>query len=228
MIFLVVLPSTIQSSIAFTTVARGNVAGAVTSAAFSNIVGLVLTPVLLTLLAGTREAAPSLSAIWSIVSELLLPFVIGHLMRPLLISWIERHKRIVTLNDRGTIVLAVYSAFSSAVVAGLWHIMPPGEIAKLALVCAVLLTSGLCLSAGIATLLGFSREDCIAIMFCGSKKTLASGVPMARVLFPVADVGVILLPIMIYHQIQLMVCASIASRLGRSAPVGEGGAFDPA
>jgi sodium/bile acid cotransporter 7 len=211
-LFLCCLPSTVQSSIAMVSVARGNVAAAVTSAAASNLIGIALTPVLVGLLAQAKGGAINFSGIWKIVLQLLLPFAIGHLLRPWLGRWAARQKAILTYTDRATIVLAVYSAFSAAVLAGIWRQVPAGTLLVLAAVVAVLLAATMTLARAAARLLGFSREDQTAIVLCGSQKSLVSGVPMARVLFAGPEVGAAVLPVMIYHQMQLMVHAWLARR----------------
>jgi len=211
-LFLCALSSTVQSSIAFTSIARGNVAGTVASAATSNLLGIALTPVIIGLLSHSSGATMSFSGIWKIVLEILVPFALGHGLRPWLGGWVARHRRLLSYTDRSTIILAVYSAFSAAVVEGIWHQVPPRSLALLLLVNAFLLATVLLLTRTIARWLGFSTEDEISIVFCGSKKSLASGVPMARVLFPAAAVGPAVLPLMVFHQMQLMVCAWLARR----------------
>ncbi len=212
-LFLTLLPSTVQSSIAFVAIARGNVAAAVCSASFSNLIGIVLTPALVALLmSGTSGAGVSLASVETILLQLLAPFALGHALRPLIGNWVAAHKRLVTLVDRGSILLVVYTAFGAAVVAGLWHRVSAGELAVLLLVCAVLLAIVLAATWGAARLMRLPREDAMVLLFCGSKKSLASGVPMAGVLFPPAQVGLVILPVMLFHQVQLIVCAIIARR----------------
>ncbi len=210
-LFLTLLPSTVQSSIAFTAIARGNVAAAVCSASFSNLLGIVVTPVLVAWLMGAAGSI-SFESIEAIVLQLLVPFVAGHLLRPWIGAWVTRQKAMLTLVDRGSILLVVYSAFGAAVVEGLWHRLSPGDLALVAAICCVLLALVLLVTWGLGSLLGFTREDAIVLQFCGSKKSLASGVPMAGVLFAPAQVGVVLLPVMLFHQIQLIACAMIARR----------------
>jgi sodium/bile acid cotransporter 7 len=153
-----------------------------------------------------------------VVVQLLLPFVAGHLLRPLIADWAARNKRLITWSDRLTILLAVYSAFSAAVLAGIWSTLPIATLLLLAAVCATLLTLAMLLTYRGARLAGFAPEDCRSVLYCGSFKSLVSGVPMARVLFPSAEIGAMILPIMIYHQMQLMVSATLAPRQARSAP----------
>jgi solute carrier family 10 (sodium/bile acid cotransporter), member 7 len=218
-LFLCALPSTVQSSIAFTSIARGNVPAAVCAASASSLIGIVLTPVLAGLLIHARgDAAPSsANAVRDIVLQLFVPFVAGQIARRWIGAFIDRHRALINLVDRGSILLVVYTAFSAAVVEGLWHQVSVQALIALLLLCALLLAAALGITSQLGKRLGFSREDRITILFCGSKKSLASGVPIANVLFTPATVGMIVLPLMLFHQIQLMVCAVLAQRYAREA-----------
>ncbi|WP_435368382.1 bile acid:sodium symporter family protein [Sphingomonas faeni] len=219
LLFLTLLPSTVQSSIAFTAIARGNVAAAVCSASFSNLLGILVTPALVALLMNTSGSGGiSIESIEAIVLQLLVPFVAGHLLRPWIGAWVTRKKSLLTVVDRGSILLVVYSAFGAAVVEGLWTKLSIGDLILVGLLCAALLAFVLGLTFAVARLMKLPREDAIVLQFCGSKKSLASGVPMAGVLFPPAQVGVILLPLMLFHQLQLIACAVIARRYAETAP----------
>ena len=216
-LFLCALPSTVQASIAYTSMARGNVAASVASAAASNLLGIALTPLLAGLLLHTQGGAVPLSGIWKVVLQLLLPFVMGHALRPLLGNWAARQRKLLTYSDRLTILLSVYSAFSAAVIGGIWSKVPIPTLLLLALVCIVILAGALLATRGIGRLAGFSAADRRTLLYGGTLKSLVSGVPMARVLFPSAEIGAIILPVMIYHQLQLMICATIARRQGNEA-----------
>ena len=215
-LFLCALPSTVQSSIAFTSIAGGNVPAAVCAASLSSILGVFLTPLLMTVLAGSQGGmANPLHAVGAIMLQLLVPFVAGHLLRPWIAGWVERQRALLRYTDQATILLVVYSAFGEAVSEGLWSKTPLVSLFTVAIVAAVLLGIAMPLIRFIARRLGFNREDEITILFCGSKKSLATGVPIAKVLFAGGSLGAIVLPIMIYHQIQLIVCAMIAQRYAR-------------
>lgn len=216
LIFLGCLPSTIQSSIGFTAIARGNVAATVASATASNLLGIAVTPILAAILMHTQGGF-SLESAQSIVLQLLLPFVAGQLLRPWVGPWIARRSKMVGYVDRGSILLVVYSAFSEAVVEGIWTKVSALDLARLLILCCVLLAAVLLITLLAARAGRFNKEDEITIVFCGSKKSLASGVPMAGVLFPGAQLGLILLPVMIFHQIQLMACAVIANAYAKRA-----------
>lgn len=215
-IFLSVLPSTVQSSIAFSSIARGNIPAAICSATVSNMIGVVLTPLLVALLLGGADgSAAPLDAIWKIVLFLLVPFAFGHALRPLIGEWLTENARWLGYVDRGSILLVVYTAFSEGVVSGIWSELPPASLVGLVVISAVLLAFVIAFTTWGARRLRFSTEDEIVLVFCGSKKSLASGLPMAKLLFAGASVGVVVLPLMIFHQLQLMVCASLARRYAR-------------
>lgn len=212
--FLCCLPSTVQSSIAFTSIARGNVAAAICSASFSNLIGIVLTPLLVTAFLFTGSGGVSLGAVRDIMLQLLAPFVAGQLLRRWIGGFVTRHKKVLGYVDRGSVLLVVYSAFSAGVVGGIWGRLSAVSLLTLFAVNAALLAVVMVATTIAARRLGFSTEDAIAIVFCGSKKSLASGLPMGTVLFPAATVGLAVLPLMLFHQMQLMVCAWLARRYG--------------
>lgn len=215
-LYLCALPGTVQSAIAFTSIARGNIPAAVCSASASSIIGIVVTPLLVGWMIGaTGTSTSTLDAILHISVQLLLPFVAGHLLRPWVGAWIDRNHGWLSAVDQGSILLVVYTAFSASVIGGLWKMVPPAALVLLAVVCCVLLAVALITTTYLARRLGFSKEDEITIVFCGSKKSLATGVPMAQVLFAGSAVGSALLPLMVFHQIQLMVCAVLAQRYDR-------------
>ena len=211
LLFLCVLPSTVQSSIAFTSIAGGNVPAAICAASTSNILGIFLTPALMALLFSTGgQAGVLFDMIWKIMLQLFLPFVLGQALQPSIGNWVRARKKLLMPFDRGSILMVVYLAFSEAVTEGIWHRLAVQDLALIVLVDCLLLAAVLVITTVGGRLFGFSREDCITAVFCGSKKSLASGVPMASVIFAGQPVGVIVLPLMLFHQIQLMVCAWLA------------------
>jgi sodium/bile acid cotransporter 7 len=215
-LYLCALPATVQSAIAFASMARGNIPAAVCSASASTLMGVVLTPLVLGLLLTQNTAMGNpLEAIGRISLQLLLPFVAGHLMRPWLSGFLQRRTSIMKVVDQGSILLVVYAAFSHAVIAGLWSQLPLSAMLVLVAVCAGILALVLTVTVWGSRRLGFSKEDEIAIVFCGSTKSLISGVPMANVLFAAPVAGAIVLPLMVFHQMQLMVCGVLAQRYAR-------------
>jgi sodium/bile acid cotransporter 7 len=211
-ILVCVLPSTVQSSVAFTSIARGNVPAALCAATASNLVGILLTPVLAGVLLSSGGAGISASKVTDIVLQLLAPFAAGQALRPWIGAWAERNRKVLSFVDRGSILIVVYAAFSEGMVAGIWHQLDLAMLARLAIVDGALLAAVLATTTLLSRRLGFSRADEITIVFCGSKKSLASGLPMASVLFASSSVGLIVLPLMLFHQLQLMVCAALARR----------------
>ena len=215
-LFLAVLPSTVQSSIAFTSIAQGNVAAALCAASASNLIGIFVTPALVALMLHTQSGGFSFDVLMDIVLQLLVPFVAGQLLRPLIAESVQRHKRILGLLDRGSILLVIYVAFSAGVTSGIWQKLELRDLALLVAICIALLAAVLAATTLVSRLvLGFPVEDEVVVVFCGSKKSLATGLPMATVLFTQSQVGLIVLPIMLFHQIQLMVCAELARRYAK-------------
>lgn len=214
LLFLCLVPSTIQSSIAFTSIARGNVPAAICAGSFSSLAGIVVTPVLAALVLGGGGGGFSTDSLLKIVLQLLVPFVAGQLLRRWVGGFLVRHKKVLGYVDRGSILLVVYAAFSEGMVRGVWHQVSFVRLLGLLGAEAVLLAVMLALSWYGAKRLGFARGDRIAIQFAGSKKSLAAGLPMASVLFG-AQASLAVLPLMLFHQMQLMVCAVIAKRRSR-------------
>lgn len=222
-LYLCCLPSTVQSAIAFTSMAKGNVPAAVCSASASSLLGIFLTPALVSLILAKGDAVGTgdMHGVVKILVQLLLPFVAGHLMRPLIGGFVTRNKKVLGMVDRGSILFVVYTAFSAAVLEHIWQQVPLSALAGLIFSAALILAIALLATKTISRLFDFPMEDEITILFCGSKKSLVSGVPLAKVLFSSSQIGPILLPIMLFHQIQLMVCAVIATRYGKRENVAE-------
>lgn len=230
-VYLCILPATVQSAIAFTSMAGGNVAAAVCSASASSLLGVFISPLLVNLVMNIHSDMPGngLEQVGRIMLQLLVPFVLGHLSRRWIGGWVERHRSLIGKTDQTSILLVVYSAFSEAVVNGIWHRVGVMTLVWILVGSVLLLFIVLLINLLAARLFGFNRADEITILFCGSKKSLANGVPMANILFPAASVGIIVLPLMIFHQVQLMVCSFIAQRykkkndaaLKASAPQGK-------
>lgn len=217
-LYLGVLPSAVSSSIAYTAMARGNVPAAICSAAASNVFGMMLTPFLLILLVSTSGSGDFsvLEALKDIVLQLLLPFAVGHALRPWLGGFLARHENLASRYDQCVIWLIVYTAFSHSVVSGLWEQLPLNAIVLTIVLCFALLAFFMLVAHLLVRRFGFSLEDEAAVVFCGSKKSLASGLPMAKVLFSGhPGFGMIVLPIMCYNQIQVIVGAMLAQRYRR-------------
>ncbi len=215
LLYTCLLPSTVQSSIAFTSIARGNVPAALCSASVSNLFGIVVTPALVALLMTSHGAGFSLRALQDVALQLLLPFAAGQLLRPLIGKWLIGHRRLTSFVDRGSILIIVYAAFSEGMVAGVWSQLGWRSLALVLALDLVILAMALIATTFLSRRLGFSKQDEIAIVFCGSKKSMASGIPMANILFPGQAISLIVLPLMLFHQAQLFACAVLAQRYAR-------------
>lgn len=214
LLYLSVLPSTVQASVVFTSLARGNVAGAITGATISNVVGVVLTPLLVAVLLGTSTGGIDAAAVRGVVLQILLPFVVGQLLERWLGPWLRARSMLTRVCDRLVILLVAYTSVSEAQTTGAWDHITAVTLVALVVVCAVLLTVMLSLTWWSGGRLGLDRPDRVALLMCGSKKSLATGLPMAAVLFAPVVAASVALPVIVFHQIQLATCAVVARRLG--------------
>jgi sodium/bile acid cotransporter 7 len=169
---------------------------------------MFLTPLLAGLVLHAHGAL-SLDALRSIALEMVLPFIAGQLLQPWIGSWVQARRRaLAVVVDRGSVLLVVYTVFSGATLSGIWHQLAFGPLMALFAAAGSLLAITALAGRG----LGFSREDQIVIIFCGSKKSLVAGIPMANLLFAGHALGLIVLPLMVFYQIQVMACAELARR----------------
>lgn len=217
-LFLSFLPSTVQSSIAFTSIGKGNVVAAICSASASNILGVFITPILVGLfITAGQTDTHFMDSILKIMYQLFLPFVAGQILQPWIGEWVQRHKLLVKCVDQGTVLSVIYVAFSASMEAGIWHQFSVMTLLSIVIICCFLLAIVMVFITYFSRFLKFSKEDEVAIVFCGSKKSLASGIPIANILFASSQIGLIILPVMIFHQVQLIVCAILAEKYKKRA-----------
>lgn len=215
-LFLSLLPSTVQGSVAITSVAKGNVSAAICAATVSNVLGIIVTPLLVLWLMGA-DAGADASGIRSILTNLLLPFVLGQLLSRWFGPWVRRHRWVTMTIDRGSIVIVLFGAVSSATADGVWTTVSVGMLLTLVALAGVLLSVMLAITWWGSAALKLSLADRVPVLMCGTQKSLATGLPMAIVLFPAATVATVALPVILYHQLQLVVCAILARALAQQA-----------
>ena len=213
-LFMCLVPSTVQSSVAFTNIAGGNVAGAIVSASTSNLLGVFITPVLVMLTMQGSGLHISTDVFVDVALQLLVPFILGQIAR------VSRTIRSIAASpatknvDRFSIAFVVYSAFSQGIVEGIWSRVAWWQILLVAILSVALVELMLTVTWRTGKRLGFGYDDLVAIQFCGTKKSLATGLPMAAVLFP-TTAAMMIIPLMIFHQLQLFICSLRASRYAR-------------
>lgn len=210
--YLTLLPSTVQSSVSFTSIANGNVAGAVCAATISNILGMLVTPALVMVVMGA-SAGVTASDILKVLSQLLLPFILGQLLQPLVGQRVRANRWLTKGVDRITILLVVASGVAGATARGLWSEVSITQALALVVACALILAAMLSATWWGGRLLHLERADRIALLMCGSKKSLATGLPMAAIIFPAHIVAAVTVPVIIFHQLQLVVAAILAKQL---------------
>ena len=212
-LYLAVLPSTVQSATVYTSLAGGNVASAVVAAALINILGVFVSAPLFSLIAGAKGVAFQGEALVKVLTMLLLPFLIGQVLQTFVRRWVSEHRTLIAFLDRSSIGIAVYVAFSGAVEQGIWvQVDALGWIGVLA-GCMAAMAFGY----GGAWLLGgalrLPHGDRVTMLFAGGQKSIAMGAPLATVILPAASAGMIILPLVVYHLLQMVAAAPIAARL---------------
>ncbi len=211
---LAALPSTISSSVAMTSIARGNVAGAIFNASLSSLIGVVLTPLWVNWYLSAGGGSLDLGRVLlKILLLVLTPIVVGQVLRPWLHAWLDRNMRWLKQLDRATILAIVFNSFSDSIAEGVWAEHGADTLILVAGGSFVLFFFVFGLLSVLCRLLGFNREDAIAGVFCGTKKSLAAGVPMAKIMFGASPVlGMVIAPTILYHFIQLVAASIIARR----------------
>lgn len=217
-LYLGILPSTVQSATAASSMAGGNVAASVVAAALINLVGVAASPLLFALLAGSAGEIHS-EGVLRIVSILLLPFLAGQIVQRWLRPRVLEHRSLVTFFDRTTVAIAVYVAFSAAVVAGIWDQLDGRDIGIIFAAAGILLALSFGSAWALGNLLRLPHPDRITLLFAGAQKSIAVGAPLAATLFPPAIAGMVLVPILVYHMAQLILSAWIAPGLNRRTGV---------
>lgn len=223
-LYLGVMPSTVQSATAYSSLAGGNVASSVVAAALANVLGVFVCAPLFALFGGGGVAEMGADGLVKVVAILIVPFAIGQALQMRLARWVGGHRELVTWLDRLSIAIAVYAAFSGAVEQGLWTRVGVAEWAMLLAGVLALLAVGFAVPWWLSGVLGLDRPNRIAFLFAGAHKSVAMGAPLAAVLFPPDVAGMVLLPLLAYHLLQLVASAPLANRLARTPrPLPDGG-----
>lgn len=209
-----ILPSTVQSAAAASSMAGGNLAASVIAAALLNLVGVIASPLLFAALAGSAGAISGAAAL-RIAMILLLPFIIGQISQRWFRPWVMSHRGLATFMDRTAIAIAVYVAFSAAVVGGIWQQIDTPELAIIGTALLALLALAFGSAWALGGVLRLTHADRITLLFAGAQKSIAVGAPLAATLFPPAIAGMLLVPILVYHMAQLILSAWIAPGLAR-------------
>ncbi len=224
LVFLAVLPSTVSSAAVLTANAGGNTAGAIFNAVLSSLLGVVLTPALLAValsLQGVGVAGGEVDA-WAVIVELvkliILPLLFGQMLRLRLADWAGRHKKRLSTLSMGLILFIVFAAFCDASKAEVWTRHGAALPLQALAIAGVLFVVATAVTRAAVRAVKLGRGDLIAAEFCAVQKTLASGVPLAGVVFAGDPrTGLILLPLLIYHPLQLTLHGALAARRAREA-----------
>lgn len=215
--YLAALPSTVSSSVVMVSIAHGNLPAAIFNASLSSMLGIFITPLWMSFfIKESASAAEFTDVIVKLCFQVLVPVIAGFLMHQWLGRFSEKHKMKLRYFDQAVILLIIYTAFCESFYGNVFSNHSLTEIALLAALMLAFFVVMFGLMQVTASQLGFSREDRITILFCGSKKSLVQGALMGRLLFPnPVTLGVILLPLILYHALQLLVGSAIAEKMAR-------------
>lgn len=212
--YLAALPSTVSSSVVMVSIANGNIPAAIFNASISSLVGLFMTPLWVGFFivadTGNFDA-------WSIIGKLclqvLLPLIIGMLLNRRLGWFADKYKTTLKTFDQSVILIIIYTSFCKSFTLNLFKDLSFLELILLMAGLLGLFFAVILITNTISKMLGFSKADNITVMFCGSKKSLVHGTVMSKVLFTQSSiVGIILLPLMIYHALQLIAASIMAQK----------------
>ena len=215
--FVATLPSTVSSSVVMVSIAKGNVPAAIFNASISSLIGIFLTPMLMSFV---MSAGNDLHSFGHIVIKLLIQVVLpvgaGMLLNRLWGAFADRNKKILRIFDQGVILAIIYTAFCQGFSDKIFDTVSIGELAILLVAMTALFFAAYYIILFICKIMKFSREDTITATYCGSKKSLVHATVMSRVLFAdPATVSIIILPTMVYHALQLMIVSVMAGREGK-------------
>ena len=216
--FLTVLPSTVSSSVVMVSIAKGNIPAAIFNASISSLIGVFLTPLWMGMVLDTGPGHfDLLSVVGKLALQVLLPVFAGILLNKRWGYFAEKNKKYIRYFDQSSILLIVYTSFCESFGENLFSSLGLKDIVFLGMGMLALFFAIYFLLTFISNLLKFSHEDKVTAVFCGSKKSLVQGAVMSKVLFAGPQAGIMLLPIMIYHALQLIAASIIAQRLAQEA-----------
>lgn len=213
-LFLCSLPSTLQSSIVFTSIARGNVAGAIGAASVSTLLGIFISPLWIFFFLGKSEVLDIQysNTFFSLFVQMIFPFLLGFLFQRKVAIFFQKSPKLTKFTDYFSVLLIIYCTFSQATNDKIWSIISVPDLLLIIGISLILLLISLWISMKLSRIFKFSKEDEISIVFCGSKKSMISGIPIASILFSSSYIGIFIIPLLIFHQIQLIICSVIAQK----------------
>lgn len=211
--FLGTLPSTVSSSVVMVALAKGNLPAAIFNASLSGLIGIFATPIWLAFILEETTNFDFLEVLQKLCLQIIVPLVLGLFFQRFIGKWAKRHGKQLSLFDKTTIILIIYTSFSNSFSSNIFETVEWQDLLKMALIVLTLFFVVFFSLAGVGNLVKLNTEDKIAAQFCGTKKSLVHGSVMVRVIFgSTANSGLILLPIMLYHSVQLILVAWFAEK----------------
>lgn len=215
--FLAALPSTVSSSVVMVSMAKGNIPAAIFNASISGLIGIVITPLWMGLFLTQENTDFSLGVIYiKLFTEILIPVVMGFALQKYLGKYAMKYQKQLATFDKSVILLIIYRSFSESFEENVFSSLAVKDLFIIALAVTLLFYFMYYLTGYLAKKLKFNQEDSITAQFCGTKKSLVHGTIFSKILFPATyPVGLILLPLMLFHALQLFIISIIASKLAK-------------
>lgn len=216
-LFLAALPSTVSSSVVMVSMAKGNIPAAIFNASISGLIGILVTPLWMGLFLKNAADDFSLGSIYlKLITEILIPICLGLLLQRFWGIYTQRYSHQLVLFDRAVILLIIYKSFAESFQEGIFHSVSVTDLVIILILILLLFFLIYSLIGIISKRMGFNYEDQITAQFCGTKKSVVHGAVFAKILFPAAfPIGIVLLPLMLFHAIQIFIISIIAGKLSR-------------
>jgi solute carrier family 10 (sodium/bile acid cotransporter), member 7 len=215
--FLACLPSTVSSSVVMVSIAKGNVTSAIFNASISGLIGIIMTPLLMSFFLEPSSGSGNHGEVLrQLLIKVLLPIILGILLNPVFKKWVTKYSNIIAEFDRLIILLIVYESFSTAFIENIFVSVPSEIFLILAFSVVFLFFAVYYILQFLAKKMRFNPKDIITVTFCGSKKSLVHGSLFLLVLDIPEDQKVLfLLPVMVYHSFQLFYVSWLASKIAQ-------------
>ncbi|MFV0564312.1 MAG: bile acid:sodium symporter family protein [Flavobacteriaceae bacterium] len=216
--FLAALPSTVSSSVVMVSMAKGNVPAAIFNASISGLIGIVVTPLWMGLFVLKAQSGFNFSDIYiKLITQIIVPVVLGVVLQRFFHAFALRYNKTLTLFDKGVILLIIYKSFAASFYDNVFSAVSFGDLASIFIAVLTLFYIVYWLTGFVSGKLNFSVEDQITAQFCGTKKSLVHGTVFSKIIFGnIATIGILLLPIMLFHAIQILIISVKASKLERT------------
>ncbi|WP_405607117.1 bile acid:sodium symporter family protein [Polaribacter sp. Asnod1-A03] len=215
--FLAALPSTVSSSVVMVSIAKGSIPSAIFNASISGIIGILITPLWMGLFINNPQTDFNFTNIYiKLILQIIFPVVLGLLLQRFLGKFAHKHSSKLTLFDKSIILLIIYKSFAESFINGVFNAVSILDLLAIFIGVITLFLIAFSLTGFLSKKLNFNNEDKITAQFCGTKKSLVHGTVFSKILFKgMSSIGIMLLPLMLFHATQILIISIVASKLAK-------------